>query len=127
MTNQPTRSRFLAWILMALFTFAGVQVPASAAIVTTDQISADSHLEDRRSEIQQMLMRDDVKQQLVDLGVDVNQVQDRVDSMTASELAQLDGKMDDLPAGGILGAVLAVILILVLLDLLGATDVFPNI
>lgn len=127
MTYHPTRSRFIAWILMALFTFAGVQVPASAAIVTTDQIAADSHLEDRRSEIKEMLMRDDVKQQLVDLGVDVNQVQDRVDSMTASELAQLDGKMDDLPAGGILGAILAVILILVLLDLLGATDVFPNI
>lgn len=127
MTAHPTRSRFLAWILMALFTFAGVQAPAYAAIVSTDQIAAESTLEDRRSEIKEMLMRDDVKQQLVDMGVDVEHVQDRVDSLTASELAQLDGKMDDLPAGGILGAVLAVILILVLLDLLGATDVFPNI
>lgn len=50
----------------------------------------------------------------------------RLDRLTDSELQQLAQKSEELPAGqGVLGVVLAIILILVILDLLGATDVFP--
>lgn len=127
MHKHTARSRVLAWVLMTLFTVMGVQVPANAAIVGTDQIVAETELDAQRAELNELLLRDDVRQQLIDMGVDVEHVQERIDHMTASELAQLDGKMEELPAGGVLGAVLAVILILILLDVLGTTDVFPNV
>ena len=54
------------------------------------------------------------------------QVSQRLDRLTDAELQQLAQKSEELPAGqGVLGVVLAIILVLVILDLLGATDVFP--
>ena len=50
----------------------------------------------------------------------------RLGRLSDRELNQLAQKAEQMPAGGsVVGVILAVILILVLLDLLGATDVFP--
>ena len=60
----------------------------------------------------------------------VIQQQDRA-AMKAQVMELMDHKVaakkaEELPAGqGVVGVILAIILILVLLDLLGATDVFP--
>ena len=65
-------------------------------------------------------------QALSEYGVNQEQVSQRLDRLTDSELQQLAQKSEELPAGqGVLGVVLAIILVLVILDLLGATDVFP--
>jgi hypothetical protein len=76
------------------------------------------------------IAREDVRAGLLGYGVSPEDIEKRIDNLTASELLQIQNKLADLPAGadgGVLGAVLAIILIFVLLDVLGATDVFPRI
>lgn len=126
--QEVTQSRFIAALVALFFTFAGIQAPAYGAIVSTDQIATATQLDTQRARIHEMLARDDVKQQMVALGVDPNMVQERVNGMTPAELAQVEGRLDQLPAGsGALGTIALVLLILILLDIAGVTDIFPRI
>ena len=67
-------------------------------------------------------------QTLEKYGVDKDQISQRLDRLSHQELQQLAQKTDELPAGqSVLGAVVLILLILIVLDLLGATDIFPAI
>jgi hypothetical protein len=64
------------------------------------------------------------------LGIDPDEAAQRASTLSDDEVRQIAGKLGELPAGeGAVGAVLAAILILVLVliitDVMGATDVFP--
>ena len=120
--------RVFCCALVTMFMAVSFQAPAFADLVTTDQVLAESKSEARKAELGSLLQRDDVRQQLVRMGVDVGDAQGRIDSMTDSELAAVYDRMDMLPAGeGALGVVLAIVVIFMLLDLAGVTDVFPGI
>ncbi len=62
-------------------------------------------------------------------GVSSADVDARINNLTESELLQIQDRIAQLPAGGsgVLEAVLVVILIFILLDVLGVTDVFPRV
>ena len=45
--------------------------------------------------------------------------------MTQSELNSLNEQMNNMPAGGIVGAIVTVLAVVALLDLFGVTDVYP--
>jgi len=127
-TCASRRTRLTALLVTTLFTSAGLQAPAHAAIVGTDALVADAELQTQRQTLNETLMRDDVRDQMLALGVDPADVQQRIDSLTPAELAQIQGKLDQLPAGGDgLGTVALVLLILILLDIAGVTDIFPRI
>ena len=103
---------------------------AQAAMVTTDQVVAQSELAGERERVQHFMAREDVRQQLVALGIDPDEAAQRASTLSDDEVRQIAGKLGELPAGeGAVGAVLAAILILVLVliitDVMGATDVFP--
>ena len=60
------------------------------------------------------------------MGVDADQVKQRVAQMTDQEVATLNQRVGDLPAGGdVLGVVLLVFIVFVITDAIGATDIFP--
>ena len=60
--------------------------------------------------------------------LDVHGLQLLILNLTESELLQIQDGLAELPAGGsVVGIVVGIILIFVLLDLLGATDVFSAI
>jgi hypothetical protein len=83
---------------------------------------------DAVARINQTLMRDDVRVQLEALGVNPRDALERVDALTSAELAQLQSHLDDLPAGGDVLAVLGVVLVVLLvLELLGVTNVFTGV
>lgn len=100
--------------------------PAHAAIVGTETVvSAQQAMQDR-SRVQDLLNREDVKEQLLRAGADPRQVAARVDALSDEEVHQLAAKMDSLPAGGdALGVLLFVFVVLLITDILGLTDVFP--
>jgi len=126
--HDVTRSRFIAALVALMFTFAGIQAPAYAAIIGTDRIATETELDTQRARIHELLARDEVKQQMIALGVDPTMVQERVNGMTPAELAQVEGRLNQLPAGsGALGVVALVLLILILLDVAGVTDVFSGV
>jgi len=102
---------------------------AQAAVVTTQELIQVEQQRYDRQHIQALLQRDQAIKSMQSLGVDPKQVQQRVAQMTPDELQAFNTQVADMQAGGdgIVGLIVFVILLLILLDLLGATDVFPAI
>ena len=116
------------YAVIAMFMAGSFQVPAAADIVSTNQILMESKADATKAELGALLQRSDVQEQLVSLGVDVADAQKRIDSMTDSELASAYGQLEMLPAGeGAAGLILTILLIFILLDLAGVTNIFPGI
>lgn len=106
---------------------AWLPMPAHAALVGTEQVlHANSPA---RGHIDAWLAREEVRKVLASEGVDLAQVQARVDALTDEEASDLAARIDQLPAGGDVGTVLgflfAVFIILLITDILGLTKVFP--
>lgn len=119
-------STFMA-LLMA-FTQCLLVPAAQAAMVTTQGMVDQQQRAVLEQKVMRLLDRDAARQVLADNGVSRDQIQQRVSRLSDQELQKMAHQADSLPAGqGVLGVILAVILILVLLDLLGATNVFPAI
>ncbi len=100
---------------------------AQAGLVGTDAVISASQAQQQRERLQQVLNRDDVKNELVARGVDPAQVQARVDSLTDQEIQGLSSNIDQLPAGGdsLLGVLVFIFIVLLITDILGLTNVFP--
>jgi len=115
--------------LIASMLFVSIQAPAMADVVGTKQLTMQAELQLQRNDVRDLIAREDVRAGLLDYGVSLADIDTRIDNLTASELLQIQNQLAVLPAGadGVLGVVLTLILIFVLLDLLGATDVFPRI
>lgn len=114
--------------LAAVFLLTVAPLPAAqAAIVGTDAAVAQAEGEAVKARLHQLLARDDVRQALVDRGIDPREAQSRVDALTPAEAQQLAGRLDDLPAGGntIVGAIVFIFVLLLITDLLGLTDFYP--
>lgn len=117
-----TFNRAVARLLILCTIGLGLPLPASAGIITTDQISASAE----RDRVRDFMAREDVRAQMESLGVDANSVRERVDAMTDEEVGQLAGRIDQMPAGaGIVGVLFVVFIILLVTDILGLTKVFP--
>jgi hypothetical protein len=103
-----------AGLLITLVSFLLLYLsPSQAAMVTTESAIGDID----RAQLVTMLERDDVQQQLIDMGVDPADALERVAKMTDEEVAELNGKIAQLPAGAGLNAVelLLIIIIIILL------------
>jgi hypothetical protein len=105
-----------------------VHMPAAqAAIVGTEAVVSAQQASQDRSRLQDLLSREEVKQQLLAAGADAGQVAARIEALSDEEVHQLAAKMDQLPAGGdsFFGAVVFVFIVLLITDILGLTDIFP--
>lgn len=121
-------NRIPAFALIVTFAAASIQMPATAAPVDNSQLSAQTTLQLQRDEVRTLLDREDVRSALLGYGVTAGDAEQRINNMTESELGQIHDRMSSLPAGeGALGAVLTVLLIIILLDVVGVTDIFPRI
>lgn len=104
--------------------------PLLAAMIPTEA-SVDTVAADRaRSNLKTLLAREDVRQALVDQGIDPAEATARIDGLTDAEAVAVAGRLDNLPAGGsalgvIVGALLIVFLVLLITDIMGYTDIFP--
>lgn len=113
--------------LVALVFWSGLVSTATAAIITVHDAQALQAREVRVNEVQALLARAEVQQAMIDMGVDPAQAHLRVASLSEAELAQLQGKLDTLPAGGILGLIGAVFVILLILEVTGVVDIFKKV
>ena len=117
------KQKWISWI--ALWAFMGfITLPVQAAMVTTPEVMQSQQSEYDRQQLIELMDRDDVQKQLLAYGVAPEEVQDRVSKMTDAEVAQLNDQIADMPAGGILGAILLIFVIFVITDVIGATDIF---
>ena len=113
--------RAMASLLIVCVCGISVPLPALAAMIETQSVATFSD----RDRLASMLDRADIVAQLELHGVNSEDVKARVAALTDDEAAQLAGKMDSLPAGGLLELILIVFLVLVITDLLGYTHIFP--
>lgn len=115
-------------VTVSFFLAMSIQAPVYAGMVSNSELNAAQQLELQRDEVRNLLARSDVHSYLQDQGVSESDLDERVNNMTDSEILAFHAEMDNLPAGeGFLGAVIAIIVIFMLLDIAGATDVFPGI
>jgi hypothetical protein len=120
--------RFISSLMIIMMLSLGVSKISMAGIVTTVELVNAQQTVFEREQVRGWLARDEVRKQLTAMGVDVKAAQARVDSMTAQEVHAMATNMNNMPAGaGVLETAVLVLLILILLDIAGVTDIFPNI
>jgi len=113
---------------LAAVTTASLPAPVMADLIDTQTLAAQAEVQTQRDTLRLLVARDDVRAALAQRGVNAADLDARIHQLTPAELLQIQQKMDALPAGsGAVSLIVSVILIFVLLDLLGATDVFPRI
>jgi len=126
---KRTFSRRLAVLLAASHMLLVVQVPVAQAsmIGTTEVVQAQQQQLDRQ-QLLAMLDDQDVQGKLAALGVERDQVERRIQSLTNAELAHFNQQLSQAPAGAGAGAVLGIIVlflvIFIITDMLCATNVF---
>lgn len=117
--------RIISIIAATALCWTGFTVPAMATVIDTPHALSLNARQERISSVQAQLARDDVRQGLIKLGVDPDQAIARVSALSDEELAQLQGRLDNLPAGGdVLVLIGAVFVVLMILDLTGLINIF---
>lgn len=122
-----TFRRAFALLTTTVFLSMSFQAPAGAAMIGSEQIAMAAELEGKRAEIQTLVAREDVARALLGYGVDPSDVEQRVANLSDAEVLQIHDRLDEVPAGGVLGAIIAILVIFMLLDMAGVTDIFPRI
>lgn len=117
----------VALILCTALAWAGFASSAGAAIVSTGEATRLEAHQGRVVAVQAALARANIQQAMITLGVDPLEAQQRVASLSAQELSQLEGQLETLPAGGILGLIGGVFVVLLILELTGVIDIFKKI
>lgn len=106
----------------------GLAQTAGAGMIGTQQVVQSDARETVIMRVETILARDDVARQLVAFGVDPLAVQSRVGNMTDSELLALQGKLDKQVAGGDALVVVGIVfVVLIILEVVGVTDIFKRV
>lgn len=101
---------------------------ADAAMIGTQSAMDMAQRSEYINDINTWLARDSVKKQLEQLGVDPADASARISSMTPEELRTLHERINNLPAGGEILAVIGIVfVVLIILELMGVTHVFTHI
>ncbi len=114
-------NHFLVSMLVVASIFAG---NAHASMISTDAVINAGTEQYNQQQLQTALESEELRQQLQELGVDTKQLNDRIASLTAEEIQQLNADLEQQPAGGIVGVLLTIFIVFVITDMLCATDVF---
>jgi len=137
--NLSTRRHPLTALLMSLVMLI-TSLPlgsAHAGMVSTNTIieqqTLDATVADEtssaRERIRDLLARDDIRAEMIALGITPVEAAARIDALTDEEVADIAGRLDELPAGGMVGTILLALFIVfgvaVLVDALGILNIFP--
>jgi hypothetical protein len=124
MHSKILRNFVVRLISLSLLSLGLAQASGAAMIGTGQAIQRDAR-EASITRVETFLARQDVAAQMVMFGVDPLAVQSRVGNMTDAELVALEGRLDRHVAGGDAIAVIGVVfLVLIILELMGITDIF---
>jgi hypothetical protein len=117
----------VAALCLALLNLSSPPVARAAIVGTLQAVEAGSSRAADLSTVTSTLARDQVRAQMLALGVDPAVVDARVARLTDAELRSLAERMGELPAGGDALAVIGVVfLVLIILELVGVIDIFKK-
>ncbi len=120
-------ARLLVLLQILSLVVASTVGTAQAAVIGT----ADHYAQQSRSQqiavVDAVLTRDVVQQQMVAMGVSHVDAMARINALSDAELQQLAHKLETLPAGsGALGILGALFLVLLVLEIVGVTNIFTK-
>ncbi len=117
-------------LIMAMLFITGPANLAHAKMIGTQSMVQSAQAENARADITAFLSREDVKTQLVDMGIAPDEAMSRAQNMSDAEAVAFADDLKNAPAGGsglgvVVGAAVLVFLVLLATDILGFTKVFP--
>lgn len=119
--------KVFAVVLSGALVWAGLFTQASAAVIGTGEALSHEARADRIELIQSQLARDDLHKAMTRLGVDPVEARSRVESLSDNELLAVQEQLDTLPAGGDFFALVGVVfIVLIILELVGVTNIFTK-
>lgn len=114
--------KFLSTCLLSL-TLITAPLTLHADMVNTSQLLAGEERSIQIELVETFMAREEVRSQMETMGVDSVMAAERVAGMTDSQLQQLALNIQNAPAGsGALGLVVTVLVIVILLEILGVTN-----
>ncbi len=123
--SKPTAIFLTFYMLMLACPYQS----AWAAIIGTESIINVDRSQSSRDYLNNLLAREDIQAALISQGIDPQEAKARIDSLSDAEVNDIVDKLDQLPAGGVLGTILIiaflVFAIFVVTDIAGYTDIFP--
>ena len=127
MKFERSRGVFVRLISIALLSTGFAQTASAGTIGTDYMLEADAR-DASRTRVEALLAREDIAREMENLGVDAAVINERLDALSNAELVALESRIDRETAGGsALGVIGAVFLVLLILELLGVTDIFKSI
>ena len=122
------RSGYLVILLMSALTFAPLHNAAHAGVISTEQYLNVVERQEALNRIDAVLAREEVQDRLKQLGVEPSEAIARAAALSDAELASLADNLEGLPAGAsLLGVIGVVFIVLLILELVGVTDIFSRI
>jgi len=97
-------------LILAMLLFFGLAVAAQA-----EMISTPTPQQTERDRVKALLQRPEVAKEMEKFGIAQKDAGTRVDAMTDAEVAQLAGRLDALPAGGLSNQEWLMVIIVILL------------
>ncbi len=124
--SKPTAIFLSIYMLMLACPYQS----AWAAMIGTESIINVDRGQSPRDYLNNLLAREDIQAALVSQGIDPQEAQARIDSLSDAEVNDIVDKFDQLPAaGGVLETILLiaflVFAIFIVTDIAGYTDIFP--
>ena len=123
-------AKFVSILLIVFLSLIYMPVQSVfAAMIGTKAVLADEEMQYAREKVRAFLDRGDVRTALTAQGIDPLEAKARVDSLSDAEIQQISDRIDLLPAGSGALEVIAIVavvffLVLLILDMIGVTDVF---
>jgi hypothetical protein len=126
-TFQKTAKPISILTIILLLLMYTLNQPAGAAMVGTEELMLSDRNQETRSYLQQMMSRKDIQEALVARGIDFQEAQIRIDSLTDREIELIFNKITDLPAGGVDATFVLILVgvIVVLIIIVEYTSVVP--
>ncbi|MGB5258953.1 MAG: DUF6627 family protein [Gammaproteobacteria bacterium] len=123
---MKTMQSAISWLLSLLLVFSPLAGVQAAMIDNASLLAAEPAMQTRTS-VQQLLGRNEARQQLQALGVSPEWAQERARSLSDVELARINQGIGQLEDGSdsVLGILLVVFIVFIITDVIGATDIFP--
>ena len=127
MNRSSTLHRTLARMMAAMMVVIGLMsASAQAAMVSTSDVISTASEQETRAQVLAILDQDEARDALLSLGVAPADVEQRVQDMTSAELQAFSKQVEEMQAGGsAVGVIILIFVILIVLDLLGTTNIFP--
>ena len=121
-------NKLIVVLLLVSFSLVSSFTPAArAAVISTETMLNQQAEQSLQTDLQTALASEDVRKELLDLGVDPEYVDQRIAALSDYELSQIQQRIGELPAGSSALAVLGgLFLVLLVLELLGVTNVFTR-